>query len=318
MRFVRILLALLTVVSLTVHAKDFIRTEAWGNTEAEARHNAFIKAIETKVGVLMLSDRETKNYEQVKNDIYAYSDGFVSNYTIVDVMPEGNGVRIIVDSKIITSKIKNRILIGNQKSADINGDVAVASYNTYKNTKAQSDSLLKKVLMNYPKNTYIVTFRESKVKTSTNRELELDIDFSVKLNPEFVSSLTKTLDVIENPNTKEYASKIVIDRTELIRMFSHQNTYYLDDNLTQEVLYKYLIPRDTRLNINLEGDNGVLYSTCRPVDTFVKLSGSKVTFFAGKTNYYAAQITDPKMFAIMQDVTKIQLSMVNVKECKND
>jgi hypothetical protein len=305
----------LLLISPIVYAEDFIRTDAWGKTEAEARHAAFIKAIELKVGVLMLSDRDTKNYEQVKNDIYAYSSGYVTDYKTISVDTEGDGVRVIVDSKVSTSKIKNRILIGNSSSS-INGELASASYNTYKHTKDTADDLLRKALSSYPTNAYTVLLRTSNVKSSNNRELELDIDFSIELKTEFIQNLVETLNVIENPNIKEYASKIIIDNTELIQLFNHQNKFYLDDNITQQVLYKYLVPSNARLKISLEGDNGVLYATCRPVATLVKLSGVNVTFYVGQKKYYGTQIRDIR--EIMQDVTDIKLSVVNVKDCQNE
>ena len=132
--FSKLLLVVLLLISPTVYAEDIIRTDAWGKTEADARHAAFVKAIEFKIGVLILSDRDTKNYEQVKNDIYAYSDGYITNYKIISADEEGTGVRVVVDSVVSTSKIKNRILIGNSISS-INGGLAVASYNTYKHTQ---------------------------------------------------------------------------------------------------------------------------------------------------------------------------------------
>jgi len=316
MPFYKVMLVML-FASFTAHAEDLIRTDAWGKTETEAKHNAFVKAIEHAVGVLMLSDRDTKNYVQVKNDIYAYSDGYITDYKLISSYPEGNGVHVIVDSKVSTSKIKNRILIGG-KSSDIDGDLGLVSFNTYSNVKEQSDNLLRKVLLNYPSNAYDINLVGTKIKSSNNREIELDINFSIKLHPDFIKSLVETLDVIENPNIKEYASKVVIDTTEVIQYFNHQKRYYLDDNVTQSVIYKHITPSRTRLSISLENEDIVLYTTCRPVATFVKLSGNKVTFFEGQTTYYATQVSDKKLSEVIGDVTKIQLSMIDIKDCKND
>jgi hypothetical protein len=313
--FSKLFLVVLLLISPMVYADDFIRTDAWGKTEAEARHAAFIKAIELKVGVLMLSDRDTKNYEQVKNDIYAYSSGYITDYKIISVNPEDDGVRVIVDSKVSSSKIKNRILIASN-STSINGDVAAASFDTYKHSKDSADDLLRKVLLNYPNNAYIVSPMKLNVNSSNNREPEIDIDFSIELKPDFIKSLVETLDVIENPNIKEYSSKIVIDNTELIQIFNHQNKYYLDDNITQEVLYKYLVPRNTRMQISLEGDNGILYTTCRSVATLVGMDRGTITFYAGQKKYYGTQVKVTS--EVIRNVTDVRLFVVNAKDCKNE
>lgn len=313
----RLLTALACLILAPATAGEFIRTEAWGHTEVDARHNAFIKAIEHEIGVLMLSDREARNYNRIKNDIYAYSDGFVAEYKTLSVTPEGAGVHIVVDSKITSSKIKNRILIANY-AGPIDSERAVAGYDTYIHSKNQEDALLHKVLQNYPTNAYVTELIESNIMAGPERELVLDIEFSITLNPDFVENLKETLTVIENPNITEYSSKVIINNTGILPIFNNSDTFYLGGTITQNVLHKYLIPSNIRVKIQLESDDDILYSTCRQALTFIKYERAKLKIFAGQVEHYTTKLSDPVLSKIMDKIIKIKLSVVNKQECKND
>ena len=309
----KILSVVLCVIPLTVCAEEFIRTEAWGPDEDTAVHNAFVTAIETKVGILLLSDRETKNYNQVKNDVYAYSAGYITEYKVISESKSNAGITVIVDSKVATSKIKNRILIGNQSSSELNGSDAIASFSTYNDTKISEDNLLKKVLLNYPTSAYNVELDASSVKSNVNRVFELAVGFHVSMNPEFISSARDIFSVIDNSSNNERISKVLIGNSRYgIRYW---DTYYIDNNITRQVLYDFMVVDNMRVNISLQDENKVLYSTCVVVDPLITMGHTIIEISSFKTNYYSIQLTDKHVLSVIKDITKIELSVVDKKNC---
>lgn len=308
------LLVALMMPAASFAEKEYIRTDGYGKTEEQAKFNAFVKAIEYKLGVMVLSDRETKKLEQTKNDIYAYSAGYVADYKIISSNTTDEGVYVTVDVKVNSSKIKNRILVDNSKPAEINGTVAGASFSTYSNTKSQADSLIKKVLLNYPKNAYKTIVTSTKVKTNVDRRFAISVDFTISLNNDFVDNLEETLATVEQTRGK-YSGKVTIDKEAFTAIFDSRKHYYIEDIATLEMMYDNLAIRNTRVKISFEDGEKSLYSVCRAVETFVKLDSNNITFFKGKKSYYSTEIADADLVKVIDDVTNVQLSVVTAKEC---
>ena len=300
----------------SANAGEFIQVTGWGKTEDAARQNAFIKAIELEMGVMMLSDRDTKNNVQVKNNIYAYSAGFVEDYNVVSVNPTDTGVFVTVDVKVSSSKIKNQILLSVGKTGNLNGDLAAARYNTYKHTRDSADAILTKFVSGYPEQAYKVDITKIDVKSGSNRQPILDIEFSIALDKKFITGFADVMSVMENPKSKSYTTKVVFDKWEFLPILDHRDTFFVEDSVTQEILYTYINPSTVRVNISLNGNDGVLYSVCRSVDTFVKVTNDKMTLFVGQTKYFGTQITDRNMAGILENITSVTLSTVKSKDCK--
>jgi len=72
MKFILFLASLLLAGCATTQGNHSIRVSGIGNNFENARHDAFVKAIEYKMGTLILSERETHNFKLVKNDISAF------------------------------------------------------------------------------------------------------------------------------------------------------------------------------------------------------------------------------------------------------
>lgn len=318
MRFLKLCALFVIFVSTTAHAGDFVRMAGWGKTEESALHSAFVKAIELEMGVMVLSDRDTKKNIQVKNDIYAYSAGYVDDYKIITSNPTSDGVSVIVDVKVSSSKIKNQILMSNEKTKDLNGDLASARFNTYKHTRDSADALLTKALKSFPENAYKIELRKSEIKAGNYRQAVVDIEFSISLEDKFLSNLSTTLALMDNSNNRYYASKVVFDNWAFLPILDHRDTFFIEDSVTDDLLRKHLNPKIVRVNISLNSDDETLYSVCRPVDTFVKIVNNKITLFPGHTKYYGVMLSDAKVSKILENVTNVKISTVNVKDCKNE
>jgi hypothetical protein len=88
---------ILTACASTSKSDNYIRSTGVGNTYEEAKTNAFKEAIEYHLGVVISSERESLKENLTKNDILAYSSGFVDEYKIISQQNIGNKVQLIVD-----------------------------------------------------------------------------------------------------------------------------------------------------------------------------------------------------------------------------
>lgn len=302
----------------SVYASDFTRIAGWGKTEEAALHNAFVKAIELEMGVMILSDRDTKKNIQVKNDIYAYSAGFVDNYKIVSSNPTSEGVSVIVDVKVSSSKIKNQILISNEKSKDINGNLAAVRYTTYRNTKDSADMLLEKAVLPFPRNSYDIELNNVDIKVGEHRHPSIDINYSITFNEKFISTLIDTLRLVDNTNSNVYTSRVIFDNWSYFPILDSKDTFFVEDSTSDNIFRKYINPRNVRVHISLNDDTRSLYSICSNTETFIKISNNKVTFLTGQTRHYNIRLNNPRISKILENVTNVKISTVHIKECNNE
>ena len=123
----------------------YIRVSETGSTFEQAKQNAFVKAVEIAVGTVMVSERETHN-RQLKNEVLAYSSGFVDDYKIVSSDTFGNVTHITIDVKVAEQKLANRILAKGKSNVEIDGLKHSMQYDGYIEVKQKGDQLLSMIL----------------------------------------------------------------------------------------------------------------------------------------------------------------------------
>lgn len=137
-------------------ATDYIRVVGVGGTFEDAKKQAFRKAIEFKVGVTVLSEVETQNYQRVRDEIYVYSDGYVDDYKVVSQRQTSQGILVEMDAKVSASKIKNRIIGTGKNTQEFAGDKHNAQAMTFIEQREQGDRLLEKVMRDFPSKAFTV------------------------------------------------------------------------------------------------------------------------------------------------------------------
>jgi hypothetical protein len=75
----------------------YIQVEAQGANDNEARRNGFVLAVDQAVGTLILSERESDKKQLIKNDVYNYSSGYVTDYKILSKSTRGNNSVMVMD-----------------------------------------------------------------------------------------------------------------------------------------------------------------------------------------------------------------------------
>ena len=305
-------MAFLLSSGLSIASDKVIRVSAWGNTETSARHAAFTKAIEEQVGTLLLSDREIVKYELIKNDIYTYSAGYITYYKIISTELVDNGARVVLDVIVNSSKIKNNILIDASfdKLPDI--DQLSATSSTYIDTKSQEDKLIKKITGIYPEKAYDVKILRHKFTVNADRKLTLGVTFTVRMNEDYASELENTIDVVENKNSKLYALKVVFHKHKLIPLLDTSYVYYINDNLSANLIYTNLDPRSMRVKISVGSSNHFI---CNIVDTYVKQTSNNIDIGIGNTGEYYTELSGIEPDSLPKDGKNIMAKVVKAQDC---
>lgn len=215
----------------TNNTTSYVRVTGTGATETLALQEAFKKAVEDKTGVLVLSERETMSLKLVKNDILAYSSGYVDNFKIISADTFGNKVYLTVDVWVSDSKIKNRILAESKSIKDFDGPKHSVQYGTYLNSRESGDKILNQILSDYPVRAFNVTQSPYKIELDSDRNAIVKVPFKFVWNYNYMESLNDALKRIQDVSSfaSPHQGYIITIVKKPGEYFGTQNRYYFND-----------------------------------------------------------------------------------------
>ena len=197
MKFILFLASLLLAGCASTHNQS-IRVSGIGSNFENARHDAFIKAIEYKMGTLVLSERETHNFKLVKNDISVFSSGYIDKYNIVSETTNGKLVSVTVDVTVSDSKIKDRLLGSGTNLKELEGHRHSVQHSSYIRDRLQGDKILNTVLNDYPTKAYSIRQGMHEVRLDAYRNMLLRIPYSMNWNYNYIVSLNEVLSLLQD------------------------------------------------------------------------------------------------------------------------
>jgi len=314
----------LTGCATTSKTDNYIRTTGLGNTYEEAKNNAFKEAIEYHLGVVISSERESIKDNLTKNDILAYSSGFVDEYKIVSQQNIDNKVQLVVDVKLSTVRLSDRILAKGKDSKNIDGVKHDSQYKSFLENKQNGDRLLTSVLNDYPKRAYNITQGAYVVKIDSNRNLILTVPYTMQWNPNYIASFNDATKLVADGNLSfleknrmgyRYPGSVIIGK----------DSYYFNDVVTPlKIVYGMLDDNEPRINMELKDHrNKSQYSKCFvPQLRYYQFDGSYGTKNLnmyqqvgerGETSINIHQ--NSKLASIMKNLFTIELSIIPKKLC---
>jgi hypothetical protein len=181
----------------------YIQVEAQGVNDSEARHNGFVLAVDQAVGTLILSERESDKKQLIKNDVYNYSSGYVTDYKILSKSTRGNNSVMVMDVWVSHSAIANRILGRSAVAGQLNGPVASARVETLLTERASGDQVVSRVLADFPRRAFDITLGATVLRMDEYRQALIEIPFSMKWNYSYITSLHEVLQAAsQNPQAR--------------------------------------------------------------------------------------------------------------------
>jgi len=181
----------------------YIQIEARGINDSEARRNGFALAVDQAVGTLILSERESDKTQLIKNDVYNYSSGYVTDYKILSKTTSRGDSVLVMDVWVSHSAIANRILGRSETTGQINGPIVGARVQTLLTERAAGDHVVAQVLKDFPKRAFDVSLGRTELRFDAYRQALLVIPFELKWNHNYVNSLHEALQATsQNPQAR--------------------------------------------------------------------------------------------------------------------
>lgn len=170
-----------------------INVTASGKTYEEAKYNAFREAIEYKIGTVIVSEREQENLKLVRNNILAYSAGYVDKFKVVNVTDYGDKVQLVVDVWVSSSKLSDLLLSKPNNITIFENQRHATQHQTYLEERSRSDSLVWSVMRHYPQRAYNLEQLPYQLKVDHNRNLSLVIPYVMSWNQNFINSFNELM-----------------------------------------------------------------------------------------------------------------------------
>jgi len=198
----------LSLASFFVYANNYTRVTGIGNTFEEAKLKAFQIAIQSKVGSVIASERETANLNLIRDDIVVYSAGYVDDYKLISQTYENQKVKVVLDVLVSSSKIANRLLSQSKSAKEFDGDKNFTRYDTFIKEKNDSDRIFQVILNDYPFKAYDIEQKPYSLKIDAYRNAVIAIPFELRFNKHYISSLAEMLNILQDGNTSWNARPI--------------------------------------------------------------------------------------------------------------
>lgn len=170
----------------------YIRVQARGRTETEARHEAFKKATEEAVGSLVSSETVVVDQGLVRREIISYSSAFIDRSQQVQGHWNGTEFIGVWDIWIRRNTIADRLLITSQSSQEIDGSRIQIQVETLNYAQSQGERFLGAVLADYPNRAYTISNQRLDVRWQARSAL-VGVEFDLALNAGYLQALWETL-----------------------------------------------------------------------------------------------------------------------------
>lgn len=321
---------ILTACASTPKSDNYIRITGIGNTYEEAKHNAFKEAIEYQVGVVIASERETIKDALSKNDILAYSSGFVDEYKIISQQKIGNKVQLVVDVKLSSVKLSDRIMSKGKDSKNLNGSKHDNQFKSFLENKQNGDRILASILNDYPRRAYDIKQSDYIGKIDAYRNLILTIPYELTWNPNYIASFHDAIKLVSDgkPSFWTVEKGFAQQYPSTVRVGS-EKYYFNEFIITNKILDSMMDWNEVRINMEVKDvNNRTQYSECFKPKQLHRLQGDYydinyvqtinigINTKAGEKSTIEMTIQgNSKLANIMYNLSKIELSVVPKKVC---
>lgn len=193
MKFISVVLAAMLMLGSAHAADQLVTVKSSGRTETEARQNGFKLAIEHSVGQLLLSETEIKDKAVVRDEIIQYSSGYVTKYVVKEKSTNRDGVVLVMDVYVKSSKIADRLITGNPTSKGKIDKSFVAAVQTYNTQANNGDRITKTILNDYPYRAVLVTYKDVFARANDKRLADMAVPVTVTWNEDYLKGVGEVL-----------------------------------------------------------------------------------------------------------------------------
>jgi len=283
-----------------------------------AQQQAFKKAIDYEVGLIVDTERSTSDRELTHNQILTYSAGYIKDYTLIShQISEPEGVHTVtMDVTVASSVLKNFLLSKSDNVQQFNGRNIKTQIDYYRRSLVDGDRLVNNTLKYFPTDAINVDVSEYSIVLDGYRNMHLEIPYTLFWKPEYLNALHELLSLFAISQTSDLYFKfsdddiLYFNDRKLINLItSHMsNSDFIEITITslhnkpllntcvQNIFYRKGIGWDSRSLLYRSKSNGV------------------AIYDRGVENYISVPISE-EIYNMLDDMSQIQLRVTSSKNC---
>lgn len=172
-----------------------ITVQGVGNTEEEARNQAFSYAVDSAVGSLIVTETEIQNDKLERRELINYNSGYVYDFTQLDQSFHEGRVYVLMDVVVRRSDIADRVFGKSSTESDITGGNLGEALKSYKEQLDNGDRIINAVLSDYPYKSFEITVKDAEYTVDAWRTPVLKLRINYKWNEKYLDSLKEAVEV---------------------------------------------------------------------------------------------------------------------------
>lgn len=299
----------------------YVRVQAVGRNETDAREQAFRLAVEQAIGALILAETEVRDGDVDRHEIISYSSGFVHDFEILDRRSQGADVSIMIDVWVKRSNLADRVLNRSKASGTVEGGRITEQIRSWRNEREAGDRVLAAVLRDYPYRAYDIKVHSTEVRVDNQRQAFLRIPFTVNWNAGYVTSFAEALRTINQ--RPECDSWLATCRPSSIIEASGVRAFF-DDTVAYDLMYTEMIQDRPQILITIRNAKGqTRYQAChgaKEIDhneysnwRFVDIGGLTAKIHQDRVRRYDAWVPLDRLMT--QDLDRVEITMTRIRQC---
>jgi hypothetical protein len=183
-----------------------LRITERGASFEEAKRRAFRRAVEMRVGVLMVGERITIN-QDFQEKIYSYSSGFIQDYRHLSTERRDGSNFETFDIWVKDSAVADGLLTYQPSSVSLDGKKLLETVRSRDAERESGELLLARVLNGWPNNAVKASLGSYRVSYELDRSVVLNLQgINISWNEAFEKSLREVLDrvAIESDGNRRF------------------------------------------------------------------------------------------------------------------
>lgn len=235
----------------------YLRVQAQGRDETDAREQAFRLAVNQAIGTLVVVETELRNGRITRDEIIAHSSGMVHDFAIVQSQRSGNQHMIVIDVWVAKSQIADRILSRSRDAARVEGGRITEQIASYQATRLSGDSVIETVLDDFPARAFVITVGNTKVSVDQSRQASLLIPVTVQWSQPWLNSMAEAAErVSHQPDCTGWLMRSSPLCRSMHKLLVGTRGGYFDDNKMWDIYMTHVSRDPARLRITIRDTAG--------------------------------------------------------------
>ena len=310
-----------TTPATSRNASTPVRATGVGSTMENAKENAFRQAIENKIGVLVLSEKEIKNFKLNKDDILTFSAGFIDDYNVISKEKLAAKWVVTIDAWVSGSRLANKITAISSVDGSISGKKAADRFDSFIKQKQQADRLLQKMISGFPEDAIQVRFLRTEMKFDPDRRAQVLIYFETAWSKAYITSLLEMLALLQDTTYGNgFVGVVNVSHKKPDDWFGSLDTFYFLDRHLFNTLYNQLNNTKIAVRLKIRDGRTVVHEDCWLLDNqFITYGyGSQLGILGNRIFESKIQMEIPygsSAHRVLESASSITLSIESADRC---